>query len=165
MSNVFSGVCTVGRDAEVRYLPSGQAVLNVSVANNVGFGDKQQTVWLRVVLWGRRAEGTLKDYLKKGQQVFVSGELTMSEYTANDGTKKTNLELNATIIDLVGKRESAGTNDYNAPAPAQNYAPQNYQQPPAQNYAPPPAPSYAPPKPRPAVAPSFDAPYDDDIPF
>ncbi|MFI3180021.1 MAG: single-stranded DNA-binding protein, partial [Methylococcales bacterium] len=76
MSNVFSGVCTIGRDAEVRYLPSGQAVLNVSVANNVGFGDKQQTVWLRVVLWGKRAEGTLKDYLKKGQQVFVSGELT-----------------------------------------------------------------------------------------
>lgn len=65
MSNVFSGVCTIGRDAEVRYLPSGQAVLNVSVANNVGFGDKQQTVWLRVVLWGKRAEGTLKDYLKK----------------------------------------------------------------------------------------------------
>lgn len=165
MSNVFSGVCTVGRDAEVRYLPSGQAVLNVSVANNVGFGDKQQTVWLRVILWGRRAEGTLKDYLKKGQQVFVSGELTMNEYTANDGTKKTNLELNATIIDLVGKRESVSS-DYNAPAPAQNYASQSYQQPPAQNYAPPPAPSYAPPKPRPAAtAPSFDAPYDDDIPF
>lgn len=165
MSNVFSGVCTVGRDAEVRFLPSGQAVLNVNVANNVGFGDKQQTVWLRVILWGRRAEGTLKDYLKKGQQVFVSGELTMNEYTANDGSKKTNLELNATIIDLVGKRDS-GHSDYNAPAPAQNYAPpaQAYQPPPAQNYAPPPAPSYAP-QPRPAAAPSFDAPYDDDIPF
>jgi single-strand DNA-binding protein len=161
MSNVFSGVCTIGRDAEVRYLPSGQAVLNVSVANNVGFGDKQQTVWLRVVLWGRRAEGTLKDYLKKGQQVFVSGELTMSEYTANDGTKKTNLELNATIIDLVGKRDSAGSsNDYAAPAPVQSY-----QQPPAPNYAPPPAPNYAPQQPRPAAAPKFDAPYDDDVPF
>lgn len=167
MSNVFSGVCTVGRDAEVRYLPSGQAVLNVSVANNVGFGDKQQTVWLRVILWGRRAEGTLKDYLKKGQQVFVSGELTLNEYTANDGTKKTNLELNATIIDLVGKRDSSHS-DYNAPAPAQNYAPPTHAyQPPssAQNYAPPPpAPSYQAP-PRPASAPSFDAPYDDDIPF
>ena len=163
MSNVFSGVCTVGRDAEVRYLPSGQAVLNVSVANNVGFGDKQQTVWLRVVLWGRRAEGTLKDYLKKGQQVFISGELTMSEFTGNDGVKKTALELNATIIDLVGKRDSAtASSDYNAPAPVQSY-----QQPPAQNYAPPPAPNYAPPQQlRPAAAaPKFDAPYDDDIPF
>ncbi len=170
MSNVFSGVCTIGRDAEVRYLPSGQAVLNVSVANNVGFGDKQQTVWLRVVLWGKRAEGTLKDYLKKGQQVFVSGELTMSEYTANDGTKKTNLELNATIIDLVGKRDSSvASSDYNAPAPASNYAPQAYQQPAAasaQNYAPPPAPNYVQQQPpKPAAAPNFDASYDDDIPF
>ena len=170
MSNVFSGVCTIGRDAEVRYLPSGQAVLNVSVANNVGFGDKQQTVWLRVVLWGKRAEGTLKDYLKKGQQVFVSGELTMSEYTANDGTKKTNLELNATIIDLVGKRDSsAASSDYNAPAPASNYVPQAYQQPAAasaQNYAPPPAPNYAQQQPpRPTAASNVDASYDDDIPF
>lgn len=173
MSNVFSGVCTVGRDAEVRYLPSGQAVLNVSCANNVGFGDKQQVVWLRVVLWGRRAEGSLKDYLKKGQQVFVSGELTINEYTGNDGTKKTQLELNASTIELVGKREPTG--GFDAPAPAGNYAPAAYQQPPsppayqqppAQNYAPPPQPSYAPPQaPRPAAAPSFDAPYDDDIPF
>ena len=58
MSNVFSCTGTIGRDAEVRYLPSGQAVLNVSVANNVGFGDRQQTVWLRVVVWGRtRSDG------------------------------------------------------------------------------------------------------------
>lgn len=167
MSNVFSGVCTVGRDAEVRYLPSGQAVLNVSVANNIGFGDKQQTIWLRVILWGRRAEGTLKDYLKKGQQVFVSGELSMNEYTANDGTKKTQLELNATIIDLVGKRESSSMpSDYNAPAPAQNHTPPAYQQHQPQNYAPTPPASYSPPQPRPAAtAQSFDAPYDDDIPF
>lgn len=181
MSNVFSCTGTVGRDAEVRYLPSGQAVLNVSVANNVGFGDRQQTIWLRVVVWGKRAEGQLKDFLKKGQQVFVSGELTMSEYRANDGTMKTSLELNANVIDLVGKRnDSAGyagqSSGYDAPAPASNYAPQPqayqpppapaYQQPPAQNYAPPPAPNYAPPQaPRPAATPSFDAPYDDDIPF
>lgn len=168
MSNVFSFTGACGSDAEVRYIPSGQAVLSVNVANNVGFGDKQKTMWIRVTLWGRRAEGNLKDYLKKGQQVFVSGELTMNEYTANDGTKRTSLELNANIIDLVGKRESAPSH-YDAPAPAQNYAPPAYQQPPAapaQNYAPPPQPNYAPPQaPRPAPAPNFDAPYDDDIPF
>jgi len=108
VSNVFSFTGTVGRDAEVRYLPSGQAVLNVTVANNIGFGDKQQTLWIRVVLWGKRAEGSLKDYLKKGQQVFVSGELSQSEYRAQDGTTKTSLELNANIIDLVGKRNDSG---------------------------------------------------------
>jgi len=106
MSNVFSFTGTVGRDAEVKHLPSGIAVLNVSVANNIGYGDKQQTLWIRVVLFGKRAEGQLQNYLKKGQQVFVSGELTQSEYKGNDGTTKTSLELNANIIDLVGKRDS-----------------------------------------------------------
>lgn len=80
MSNVFSFTGTVGRDAEVRATPSGQTVLNVTVANNIGFGDRQQTLWVRVALWGRRAEGQLQNYLKKGQQVFVSGELSQREY-------------------------------------------------------------------------------------
>jgi single-strand DNA-binding protein len=144
MSNVFSFTGTCGRDAEVRYLPSGQAVLNVNVANNVGFGDKQQTLWIRVALFGKRAEGSLKDYLKKGQQVFVSGELTQSEYRANDGTTKTSLELIATIIDLVGKRNESGQ-------PQQNFQPANArEQAPARQ-----APSNE----------NFDTPYDDDIPF
>lgn len=107
MSNVLSFTGTLGKDAEVRYLPSGQAVLSANVANNIGFGDKQKTIWVRVTLWGKRAEGELKNYLRKGQQVFVSGELTISEYTANDGSKKTQLELNASILDLVGKREES----------------------------------------------------------
>jgi single-strand DNA-binding protein len=107
MSNVFSFTGTVGRDAEVRYAPSGVAVLNVTVANNIGFGDKQQTLWIRAVVFGKKAEGKLVEHLKKGQQVFVSGELTQNEYKANDGTTKTSLELNATIIDLVGGKKEA----------------------------------------------------------
>lgn len=144
MSNVFSFVGTCGRDAEVRYLPSGQAVLNVTVANNIGFGDRQQTLWVRVVLWGKRAEGNLKDYLKKGQQVFVSGELSQSEYTGNDGIKKTALELNANIIDLVSKKNDA---------PQQSYGAQ--QSPPA---------SARPPAYTPSPAQAFDDPYGE-IPF
>ena len=107
MSNVFSFHGTVGRDAEVRYAPSGVAVLNVTVANNIGFGDKQQTLWIRAVVFGKKAEGKLVEHLKKGQQVFVSGELTQSEYQAKDGTTKTSLELNATIIDLLGKKNES----------------------------------------------------------
>ncbi|MDD5276403.1 MAG: single-stranded DNA-binding protein [Methylovulum sp.] len=144
MSNVFSFTGTVGRDAEVRYTPSGLAVLSVTVANNIGFGDKQQTLWIRVALFGKRAEGQLQNYLKKGQQVFVSGELTQSEYKANDGTTKTSLELNANIIDLLGKRNEAGS------AP-QSYAPAGAQaRPSAQQNS---------------SNDNFDAPYDDDIPF
>jgi single-strand DNA-binding protein len=148
MSNVFSFTGACGNDAEVRYLPSGLAVLNVNVANNVGYGDRRQTLWIRVALFGKPAEGTLKDYLKKGQQVFVSGELTQREYKANDGTNRTSLELTANIIDLVGKKNDAGVQQ---PQPS-NYAP-------ASNN-------------RPAQQPPIggndnfnDVPYDDDIPF
>jgi len=107
MSNVFSFTGTVGRDAEVRYAPSGLAVLSFTVANNIGFGEKQQTLWIQVTLFGKRAEGQLQNYLKKGQQVFVSGELTQREYQAKDGTTKISLDLNANIIDLIGKRSEA----------------------------------------------------------
>ena len=126
MSNVFSFTGTIGRDAEVKHTPSGLTILNVTVANNIGFGDKQQTLWVRVALFGKRAEGSLKDYLKKGQQVFVSGELSQNEYKANDGTTKTSLELNANIIDLVGKRSE--------PAPQQQQQQQQQQQPAQQEY-------------------------------
>ena len=168
MSNVFSCTGTVGRDAEVRYLPSGQAVLNVSVANNIGYGDKQQTIWLRVVVWGKRAEGELKNYLLKGQQVFVSGELATSEFTKNDGTKGFALEINAHILDLVGKKSDSQQSapapqqpQQGYPTPHQLYAPtlQKYATEPPTNYPPPPAgaQSHAPT--------NGDAPYDDDIPF
>lgn len=140
MSNVFSFTGTVGRDAEVRYTASGLAVLSVTVANNIGFGDKQQTLWVRVALFGKRAEGGLLNYLKKGQQVFVSGELTQNEYKANDGSMKTSLELNANIVDLIGKRNES------------NQGQQAYQAPTA-------SPSQA------STLDNFDAPYDDDIPF
>ena len=111
MSNVFSFVGTVGQDAQVTILASGTTVLNVSVANNIGFGDKQKTMWIRVALFGKRAEGSLKDYLKKGQQVFVSGELSTREWTDKDGNMMANFELMANVIDLVGgRRGSSGSN-------------------------------------------------------
>ena len=144
MSNVFSFTGTVGRDAEVRYAPSGLAVLSFTVANNIGFGEKQQTLWIQVTLFGKRAEGQLQNYLKKGQQVFVSGELTQREYQAKDGTTKTSLDLNANIIDLIGKRSEASQ-------PQQNYqSPGVREQAPARQGA-----SHD----------NFDVPYDDDIPF
>lgn len=119
MSNIFSGVCTVVRDAEVRYLPSGAAVLNVTVANNIGYGDKQKTLFIRCALFGKRAEGQLKDYLLKGQQVMVSGELSENEYQANDGSTKKSLELNANILDLVGGRKDSDSRPAQQPAAQQ----------------------------------------------
>jgi len=119
MSNVFSFTGTIGRDAEVRSTPNGQSVLNVTVANNTGFGDRQKTLWVRVALWGKRAEGSFPSYLKKGQQVFVSGELSQSEYQ-QDGQTRTSLELNASVLDLVGGKRV----DQNAPMQQQQQQPQ-----------------------------------------
>lgn len=144
MSNVFSFTGAVGRDAEVRYTPSGMAVLNVTVANNIGFGDKQQTLWIRVAVFGKRAEGALQNYLKKGQQVFVSGELSQNEYKANDGTTRTSLEVTANVIDLIGKRSETGAGPQNYPTATSRQAAQ-----PTANS------SYD----------NFDEPYDDAIPF
>ena len=105
MSNTITFHGRLGRDAEVRYLPSGLAVLNAAVGSSVGFGDKQQTIWFSCALFGKRAEGELVNYLKKGVQVFVSGEMTLREYQAKDGTMKTNVEVNVNVIDLLSKKE------------------------------------------------------------
>jgi single-strand DNA-binding protein len=148
MSNVFSFTGTIGRDAEVKYLPSGQALLTVAVANNVGYGDKQKTIWVRVNLWGKRAEGSLKDYLVKGQQVFCSGEMSINEYKGNDGTQKYSVELNANIVDLVGGKRDASEQGGSPPR----------QQPPQPQHNAAKSDGYAP-------KPADDVPYDDDIPF
>jgi single-strand DNA-binding protein len=141
MSNIFSGVVTLGRDAEVRVLDGGASVLTFTAASNTGYGDKQKTLWIRVQVFGKRAEGQLVDYLKKGVQCFISGELSMNNYQAQDGTTRQTLYLNANIVDLVGgKRE--GNN--------QSQGQQRQQQKPAQN--------------RQHQAPAYDE-FDDQIPF
>ena len=110
MSNVMSFTGKLGADAVVRHTATGTAILSANVANNVGYGDKQQTLWFQVSVFGKRADGQLVSYLKKGQEVFVSGELSQNSYQANDGTTKTSLQINATVLDLVGgKKDGAAT--------------------------------------------------------
>ena len=104
MSNQISFVGTIGKNAEVRYLQSGAAVLTVSVANNTGYGDRKKTAWFRVSVFGKRAEGEFKTFLTKGQQVYVSGELSVQEYE-KDGQTKYSLEVLANILDLVGGKK------------------------------------------------------------
>ncbi len=100
-------VGNLGGDAEVRTTPAGKTVTNFSVADTVGWGDKKKTQWVRCNLWGDRGN-KLSEYLKKGQQVVVFGEVSLNEYTAKDGTVKHNLECNCDDIRLVGKRNDSG---------------------------------------------------------
>ncbi len=121
--NVITITGRIGKDAETRHIPSGQAVASFSVANNIGYGKNEQTLWFDVSIWGKRAEGGLIPYLVKGQEVAVSGEL--SKFEADNG--KTYLKINANTVDLVGGKASSsgngngGSASGNAPAPSNDY--------------------------------------------
>ncbi len=114
MSNQISFTGKLGQDAETKYTAGGMAICNFSVANNVGYGDKKSTIWFRCAIFGKRAESGLVEYLIKGQEVFISGELKVNEYTAKDGTAKTSLEVNANIVDLVGGKPKTDDSERHA---------------------------------------------------
>jgi single-strand DNA-binding protein len=98
-------VGTIGRDAELRYTQSGSAILSFSIANSTGYGDNKKDTWYRVSIFGKQAESKIKDYLLKGQQVFVSGEHSPNEYKAKDGTNKVSFEIRSSFVELVGQRK------------------------------------------------------------
>lgn len=101
--NVFTFSGNLGGDCEVKSV-SGTALCKFSVAVKSGYGDKAQTIWIGCDIWGRQAEGKLPEYLKKGQQVVVSGELSSREHEG-----KTYLGVRVASIDLVGAKAEGGS--------------------------------------------------------
>jgi single-strand DNA-binding protein len=120
----------VGRDAEMRYTPSGAPVCSFSVAVSTRWTDKQtnekkeKTNWYNVSFWNRQAE-TAAQYVKKGTQIMVIGTVTARAYMANDGQAKASLELRGDNFQLLGSRGQGeggeggmnGSDDYDSPAP------------------------------------------------
>lgn len=100
--NKFIGLARIGRDAETRYTPNGVAVCNFPAAVDVGYGEKKQTLWLDCALFGKRAEGGLVQYLAKGAQVIVEGEINLRQYQKQDGTHGAAVTLNVQDVKLVG---------------------------------------------------------------
>jgi len=158
---ILVGNC--GRDPEIRYLPSGQAVANVSVATSSRRKDKntgetvEDTQWHRVTFYDRLAE-IAGEYVKKGRPIYVEGRLKYGKYTGQDGIEKNTVDIIATELQLLGGREgmggpSGGGDDDGGGAPA----PRRAAPPPR---APAPAPRQAPAK----SSSGFDD-MDDDIPF
>jgi single-strand DNA-binding protein len=105
-------VGNLGRDPEMRYTPSGQAVTNMSVATNRTYTDGsgnqvKETVWFRVSVWGKQAE-TTHQYLRKGRQVLVEGRLNPDEngnpriWNAQDGTPRASFEVTAQTVRFLG---------------------------------------------------------------
>lgn len=116
-------VGNVGRDPEMRYLPSGKGVCNFSVAVSRSWTDRQtnekkeETTWYRVAVWDRQAE-TANQYVRKGTQIMVIGRVSVRAYTDNSGQPAASLELTADTFQLLGGRDGAssgGGNDYGAP--------------------------------------------------
>lgn len=155
-------VGNLGQDPEVRYLPSGGAVTNISLATTESWKDKQtgqqqdRTEWHRIVFFNRLAE-VAGEYLKKGSQVYVEGKLQTRKWQAQDGTDRYSTEIVANEMQMLGGRQGGGmggdydqSNQYaNQPAPTQSAPQQNRP---------------APQSPAPSSPPAMDS-FDDDIPF
>lgn len=170
----------IGQDPEVKYMPSGGAVTNVSIATSETWKDKntgqpqERTEWHRVVFFNRLGE-IAGEYLKKGSKVYIEGSLRTRKWQAQDGTDRYTTEIVANEMQMLDGRSDNQGGGYNqggfnqdqqysapqgggyqgggAPAPQQNRPAQQGGfggQPPAHN---------APQQPA-----GFDS-FDDDIPF
>ena len=117
-------VGNLGRDPEMRYMPDGTAVTNLSVATNRRWTDRasgdqrEETVWFRVSVWGPQAE-SVNQYLSKGRQVLVEGRLQADPetggprmFTRQDGTVGASYEIRAFSVQFLGGREDMGAGSY-----------------------------------------------------
>ncbi|NIP73825.1 MAG: single-stranded DNA-binding protein [Gammaproteobacteria bacterium] len=103
----------LGRDPEVRYLPSGRAVANVAMATSEQWRDKQtgeqqeRTEWHNVVFFNRLAE-IVGEYLKKGSQVYVEGSLRTRKWQDKNGNDRYTTEIIANEMQMLGGRGGGG---------------------------------------------------------
>lgn len=139
-------VGNLGRDPEVRYMPSGDAIANIAVATSFKSKDKntgeakETTEWHRISFFGRLAE-IVGQYLKKGSSVYIEGRLQTRKYTDKDGVEKYATEIVAENMQMLSGTKQGDE----AGAPAQRPA--------------------AAPAQRPAARPAPKQDMDDDIPF
>lgn len=106
-------VGNLGGDPETRYMPSGAAVTNLTVATNESWKDKQtgeqkeRTEWHKVAMFGRLAE-IAAEYLRKGSQVYIEGKLRTRKWQGKDGADRYTTEVIADEMQMLGGRGGAG---------------------------------------------------------
>ena len=160
-------VGNLGNDPETKYLPSGGAVTNVSIATSESWKDKQtgqqqeRTEWHRIVFFNRLGE-IAGEYLRKGSKIYVEGSLRTRKWQGQDGQDRYTTEIVGNEMQML---DSRGGGDGGGMGGGQQYGNQNPggfapQQPSPNQQAP--AQKQAPASGQPA--PSFDD-FDDDIPF
>ena len=158
-------VGNLGQDPEVKYMPSGGAVTNISIATTDSWKDKttgekkENTEWHRVVFFNRLAE-IVGEYLRKGSQVYIEGNLRTRKWQDQSGADRYSTEIVAREMQMLGGR-AGGSSDF---APSQGQQPQQGGAPQQQGGG-------APQQQAPQQAPQQSAPpqgfdnFDDDIPF
>ena len=103
-------VGNLGQDPEVRYMPNGNGVANISIATTDSWKDKntgqmqERTEWHRVVLFGKLAE-VAGEYLRKGSQVYIEGRLQTRKWTDQSGQEKFTTEI---VVDMGGQMQMLG---------------------------------------------------------
>ncbi|MBV6401660.1 MAG: Single-stranded DNA-binding protein [Anaerolineales bacterium] len=109
----------LGRDPEMRYTPSGQAVTSFSIAVNESYtnanGEKvKKTIWFRITAWGKQAE-ICNQYLKKGQMVLVDGRMNADPstggpriWTKQDGSAGASFEVTANTVRFLSRADGGG---------------------------------------------------------
>lgn len=123
--NFITVAGNLGKDAETRYLPNGDAVCSFSVADSQG--KDKPTIWWNCSLFGKRAEA-LSQYLTKGQQVTVVGTVAEREWTDKDGNQRKSMDVRVSDIKLQGGRqEGQSAAPRQQAAPAQRQAPMGSQ--------------------------------------
>jgi len=120
-------VGNLGQDPDTRYMPSGSAVTNITVATNESWKDKQtgeqkdRTEWHKVAMFGRLAE-IAAEYLRKGSQVYIEGKLRTRKWQDKQGNDRYTTEIVADEMQMLGGRGGGGagapmSNDGPPPSP------------------------------------------------
>lgn len=140
----------LGKDPEVRYMPSGEAVANVTLATSETWKDKngekqEKTEWHNIVFYKRLAE-IAGEYLKKGSQIYVEGRITTEKWQTKEGQDRYTTKIVANEMKMLDRKSSGGSFEVVENKPASSSA------------------GGAPAKSAPAAKGSFDN-FDDDIPF
>ena len=105
-------VGNVGRDPETRYMPSGDAMVNLSLATTDQWKDKngekqEKTEWHRIVIFGKTAE-IAGQYLRKGSQIYIEGRLQTRKWTDKEGQERYTTEIVADRMQMLGSRGGGG---------------------------------------------------------
>ncbi len=147
----------LGKDPEVRYMPNGEAVANVSIATSENWKDKngekqERTEWHNLVFYKRLAE-IVGEYLKKGSQIYVEGRLQTRKWQTKEGQDRYTTEIIVNEMKMLGGR-SSGSNNFEVVEDERGGASGSRPSKPAASAA----------KSAPAGKSGFDN-FDDDIPF